>query len=426
MKKLAAKTAFSRKLLEWYLANRRDLPWRRTRDPYHIWVSEIMLQQTRVDTVIPYFNRFVERFPTVRDLAEAPEAEVLKLWEGLGYYSRARNLQAAARQVMERHGGSLPADRESLARLKGIGPYTVGAILSIAFNVPEPAVDGNVMRVLARFFGLEDDVARPATRVRMEALARELIPEGHAGDFNQALMELGALVCTPRAPQCAVCPVAAECVAKSGGRQESLPVKSKGKAPRPEYRLAVLVEGTGPLAGRVLVRKRPAEGLLARLWELPHVEVPDPEVWESPEAAPVWLAGALEAEGLRIRPKRFAGEAEHTFSHLRWHIRLWTAEAAEGASLQAGAAGVTAGGEIEAAAATARSAGRGTAKPADAYGLRLAETAGASAYSAASSAEPAPAGAFTYRWITREEFAEMAWPNVFRKLLAAYFEGERG
>ncbi|OUM96336.1 MAG: A/G-specific adenine glycosylase [Paenibacillaceae bacterium ZCTH02-B3] len=423
MKKIThAKAAFSRKLLEWYLANRRDLPWRRTRDPYHIWVSEIMLQQTRVDTVIPYFNRFVERFPTVRDLAEAPEAEVLKLWEGLGYYSRARNLQAAARQVMERHGGRLPAEREALARLKGIGPYTVGAILSIAFNVPEPAVDGNVMRVLSRFFGLEDDVARPATRVRMEALARELIPEGHAGDFNQGLMELGALVCTPRAPQCAVCPVAAECEARRSGRQESLPVKAKAKAPRPEYRLAVLVEGAGPLAGRVLVRQRPAEGLLARLWELPHVEVPDPEVWESPEAAPAWLAGALEAEGLRIKPKRFAGEAEHTFSHLRWRIRLWTAEAAEGGLFSS--AGTT---------------------PAAASGLRLAETAGASAYSAAHSAAPSdlqlgsrsaarsaqPAfsaaqdGACTYRWITREEFAEMAWPNVFRRLLASYFEGER-
>jgi len=410
------RAAFSRKLLDWYLANRRDLPWRRTRDPYHIWVSEIMLQQTRVDTVIPYFNRFVERFPTVRELAEAPEAEVLKLWEGLGYYSRARNLQAAARQVMERHGGRLPAERESLARLKGIGPYTVGAILSIAFNVPEPAVDGNVMRVLARFFGLEDDVAKPATRVRMEGLARELIPEGHAGDFNQALMELGALVCTPRAPQCAVCPVAAECAAKREGRQESLPVKAKGKAPRPEYRLAVLVEGTGPLAGRVLVRQRPAEGLLARLWELPHVEAPAPEVWESPEASPAWLAGALEAEGLRIKPKRFAGEAEHTFSHLRWHIRLWTAEAAEGGLFS--------------------SAGT---EPADAAGQRPAEMAGASAdpgghsaaRSAARSAHPAAAssaagaGDCAYRWITREEFAEMAWPNVFRRLLASYFGEER-
>lgn len=363
------KAAFSRKLLAWYWANRRDLPWRRTRDPYHIWVSEIMLQQTRVDTAIPYFNRFVERFPTVRDLAEAPEAEVLKLWEGLGYYSRARNLQEAARQVVERHGGRLPADRDALASLKGIGPYTVGAILSIAFNVPEPAVDGNVMRVLSRFFGLEDDVAKPATRTRMEALARELIPDGHAGDFNQALMELGALVCTPRSPQCGACPVAAECEGRRTGRAESLPVKSKAKPPRPKYLLAALVEGAGALEGRVLVRQRPAKGLLARLWELPHVEAPDADVWRSPEAGPALLAGGLAAEGLRIRPGRFFAEAEHVFSHLHWYIRLWTAEAAG----DFGVAG----------------------------------------------------GAGAYRWISREEFETMAWPNVFRKLLAAYFAEQR-
>jgi len=387
------KAAFSRKLLSWYWANRRDLPWRRTRDPYHIWVSEIMLQQTRVDTAIPYFNRFVERFPTVRDLAEAPEADVLKLWEGLGYYSRARNLQAAARQVVERHGGQVPADREALAALKGIGPYTVGAILSIAFNVPEPAVDGNVMRVLSRFFGLEDDVARPATRTRMEALARELIPDGHAGDFNQALMELGALICTPKSPQCAGCPVTGECEGRRSGRAESLPVKSKAKPPRPQYRLAALVEGTGPLSGRVLVRQRPPEGLLASLWELPHVEAPDADVWSSPEAATAWLAKALAAEGLRVRPGRFVGEAEHVFSHLHWHIRLWFAEAADdgGVAAGVGASGNSAHGETNAA-------GEGWAGAAGGQ-------------------------ASAYRWISREEFESMAWPNVFRKLLAAYFSG---
>jgi A/G-specific adenine glycosylase len=228
-----AKTTFSRELLAWYRSGNRDLPWRRSRDPYFIWVSEIMLQQTRVDTVIPYFNRFVERFPTVRDLAEAPEEDVLKLWEGLGYYSRARNLQAAAREVTERYGGKIPDDKEAVSGLKGVGPYTAGAILSIAFNRPEPAVDGNVMRVLSRYFCIDEDIARPATRIRMEGLARELIPEGAAGDFNQALMELGALVCTPRSPHCLICPVMEHCAGRIAGREEELPVKSKAKPPKP-------------------------------------------------------------------------------------------------------------------------------------------------------------------------------------------------
>lgn len=208
---------FSTELLSWYERSKRDLPWRRHRDPYYIWVSEIMLQQTRVDTVIPYFQRFIERFPTIRDLAEAPEEEVLKCWEGLGYYSRARNLQAAAKQVMERHGGIVPDTKAEVSALKGVGPYTTGAILSIAFNRPEPAVDGNVMRVLSRYFLIEEDVAKAGTRTLMEELAAELIPEGRASDFNQALMELGALVCTPKSPQCLICPVMARCAGRLEG-----------------------------------------------------------------------------------------------------------------------------------------------------------------------------------------------------------------
>jgi len=384
------KRFFGRELLAWYRRGNRDLPWRRSRDPYYIWVSEIMLQQTRVETVIPYFNRFIERFPTVRDLAEAPEEDVLKLWEGLGYYSRARNLQAAAREVAERYGGRVPNDVEAVRGLKGVGPYTAGAILSIAFGRPEPAVDGNVMRVLSRFFCIDEDIARPATRTGMEALAREMIPEDAAGDFNQALMELGALVCTPRSPRCLPCPVMEHCAGRIAGREEELPVKSKAKPPKPQHRLAVLAVRAD---GRVLVRQRPARGLLAKLWELPHVEAPSAGVWDSLEAGPAWLAESLALEeGLIVRPNRHFGDAEHVFTHLHWHVRVW---GASGASFRA-----------PAAASAAR----------EPFAVREA----APVWEAASAAGAARAD--HYRWIDRAEFEALAWPNVFRKILADYFE----
>ena len=268
------KQYFSEELLSWYRKHRRDLPWRRSRNPYHIWISEVMLQQTRVETVIPYFHRFIERFPTMEALAEAPEEDVLKLWEGLGYYSRARNLQGAVREVQERYGGTVPDTLKEISTLKGVGPYTAGAVLSIAYNKPEPAVDGNVMRVLSRYFLIEEDIMKVSTRGIMEKLAKELIPEGAAGDFNQGLMELGAMVCTPRSPHCLTCPVMEHCAAREAGMEEELPVKKKAKPPRPEYRIAALIEGTGPNQGKVLIRQRPQEGLLARMWELPHTEVP--------------------------------------------------------------------------------------------------------------------------------------------------------
>jgi A/G-specific adenine glycosylase len=357
---------FGAELLGWYRTVQRDLPWRRSRDPYAIWVSEIMLQQTRVDTVIPYFERFIAQFPTIRALAEAPEADVLKAWEGLGYYSRARNLQAAALQVVERHDGVVPDDKEAVSALKGVGPYTAGAIMSIAFNRPEPAVDGNVMRVLSRYFCLEDDIARPAVRVQLEALARQLIPEGAAGDFNQAVMELGALVCTPKSPSCLVCPVMERCEGRLSGRELELPVKTKAKPPKPVYRLAALTVGTGAMAGRVLVRRRPEEGLLARMWELPHAETPNEAVWSSPNAGPDWLTGALEADGIRVRPAGTFGDYEHVFTHLRWHVRVWTAE--------------WSGTEAE--------------------------------------AEALPQA---YLWVGRDDFESFAWPNVFRRILSDYF-----
>ncbi|HZG55176.1 A/G-specific adenine glycosylase [Paenibacillus sp.] len=327
-----AKLVFSRELLAWYRAHKRDLPWRRTRNPYHIWVSEVMLQQTRVETVKPYFERFVSLFPTVEALAEAPEETVLKAWEGLGYYSRARNLQAAAREVAERYGGEVPDAKERFAALKGVGPYTAGAVMSIAFNRREPAVDGNVMRVLSRYFCIEEDIAKGGTRAMMERLQYELIPEGEASDFNQAIMELGALVCTPKSPHCLTCPVMARCAGRLEGKEESLPIKTKAKPPRPEYRAcAFVVDERGE---RVLLRRRPAEGLLADMWEPPHVEFgaagwsPAQADADLGDALAGWLGEALGAAA--VRPTGSAGTYEHTFSHIHWNVRVhrFTAAAA--------------------------------------------------------------------------------------------------
>ncbi|MDG0810068.1 A/G-specific adenine glycosylase [Cohnella rhizosphaerae] len=358
------KSFFSGELLQWYKQAKRDLPWRRSRDPYHIWVSEIMLQQTRVDTVIPYFNRFMAKFPTVTALAEAPEEEVIKAWEGLGYYSRARNLQAAAREIADNHGGKLPDDKRVVTGLKGVGPYTSGAILSIAFGRPEPAVDGNVMRVLSRYFCIDEDIAKPATRVGMEGLARELIPEGEASDFNQALMELGALICTPKSPSCLLCPVMAHCQGRLAGRETELPVKSKAKPPRPEHRVAALLQDA---KGRVLVRQRPESGLLARMWELPHVVAPERAVWESASAGGALLAASLDAAGLagiRAEALRHVADAEHVFTHLRWHLRVLGAGGVEGrreAEAAGGEAAAATGGAAVAAAETAAASAFGDA-----------------------------------------------------------------
>lgn len=338
------KKVFSETLVAWYRRSNRDLPWRKTKDPYHIWVSEIMLQQTRVEAVIPYFNRFIGQFPTIEALAQAPEEHVLKAWEGLGYYSRARNLQSAAREVQEQYGGTVPSEKESVSSLKGVGPYTAGAIMSIAFNKPEPAVDGNVMRVLSRYFLLEDDIAKSSTRVKIEKLAKELIPEGAAGDFNQALMELGATVCTPKSPQCLPCPVMECCAARLEGRVDELPVKTKAKPPRPELRAVALVEGDGANAGRILIRQRPAEGLLARMWELPHVQLPHgpaaPEEAETAGCAADMAALAAElasADGVSVLPVERLMHAEHTFSHIRWNLAVYRCLLASGPGPAAGA-----------------------------------------------------------------------------------------
>nr|PZM93270.1 MAG: A/G-specific adenine glycosylase [Pseudomonadota bacterium] len=256
-------------VLAWYRSSARDLPWRRTRDPYRIWLSEVMLQQTRVEAVKPYYRRFLERFPTVEALAAAPEDEVLAAWSGLGYYARARALHRAAREVVERWDGRLPADEAALRQLPGFGPYTVAAVGSIAFGLPLAAVDGNIARVLSRWLCLEGDARSPARMNELRRVAAWLLPPESAGDWNQALMELGATLCLPRRPACLVCPASVHCRARRQGRQHAIPAPRRAKE-RPVIRLAAaLVLGDEG----VLLARRPPEGLFASLWELPSVEL---------------------------------------------------------------------------------------------------------------------------------------------------------
>ncbi|MBU5443316.1 A/G-specific adenine glycosylase [Paenibacillus sp. MSJ-34] len=390
MDTLEHKRYFSTNLLLWYNRHKRDLPWRRSKNPYYIWVSEIMLQQTRVETVKPYFERFVGKFPTVDALADAPEEEVLKSWEGLGYYSRARNLQSAAREVKEQYGGQVPDTKPEISALKGIGPYTAGAILSIAYNKPEPAVDGNVMRVLSRYFLIEEDIMKNSTRAQMERLVVELIPEGEASNFNQALMELGALVCTPKSPQCLTCPVMEHCAARFAGLEDALPVKTKAKPPKPEYRLAALIEGSGANAGKVLVRQRPAAGLLARMWELPHILGPSEAGEGQEETNQLQLRGTLAQDGWDARPQELFMTAEHTFSHIHWNMSVYRC--------------AFLGGAVPEIAAGAAAEADGSA-------------AGSAAGSAGGQAPPSP----LYRWIDRADMEQLAFPNVFLRILNRYF-----
>ncbi|MCA9737139.1 MAG: A/G-specific adenine glycosylase [Gemmatimonadetes bacterium] len=269
-------------LLDWYQAHRRELPWRKDSDPYAVWVSEMMLQQTQVATVIPYFERWLTLFPDVATLAAAEEADVLHAWQGLGYYSRARNLLKGARAVVSEHAGRVPADVEQLRALPGVGPYTAGAIASIAHNRAEPTVDGNVIRVLSRLYALEGDPTKAAPKRRLWELAAELVPASAPGDFNQALMELGATVCTPRAPRCEGCPVEGSCLARARGTVELRPPPRK-RGPVPHVHVLSLVVWTAE--ARTLLVQRPERGLLAGLWEFPARELagpPDPGRCASP------------------------------------------------------------------------------------------------------------------------------------------------
>jgi A/G-specific adenine glycosylase len=301
------------KLVHWYESRKRDLPWRRTSDPYAIWVSEVMLQQTQVKTVLGYYERWMQRFPTVEALASAADEDVLHAWQGLGYYSRARRLLAGARAVADRHAGQLPRDVEALLALPGIGPYSAGAIASIAFGLPEPIVDGNVVRVLCRLFALRGDPAKAPLKQRLWSLARELVPADKPSEFNQSLMELGATICTPTSPRCAECPVASECAGLRAGVERQLPELAKRPAPT-EVRTAAAYVRRGDA---VLLTQVP-EGAprWAGLWVLPFTEL------AGAESAAAGAARALQQLGLECTPGVPVHEARHTITRFRISLSI--------------------------------------------------------------------------------------------------------
>jgi len=321
---------FQETFLTWYHKEKRNLPWRATNDPYAIWISEIMLQQTRVETVIGYFYRFMEQFPTIQDLAAAEEQKLLKVWEGLGYYSRARNLKAAAQQIVAEFDGEMPQSIEEIRSLKGIGPYTAGAIGSIAFGLPEPAIDGNVMRVVSRLFCIEADIAKASSRRPFDEAMRTIISPDEPGEFNQALMDLGSRICTPTTPKCEECPISQYCLAYAENRQTDFPVKSKKAKPKDVYYIAGAIEDQGSF----LLVQRPETGLLASMWHFPLVEVTKEQyealqrTWAKEEQLQLDLIA--EDDALEIFPdlpvvwqKRHFGEITHIFSHLKWHVLLF-------------------------------------------------------------------------------------------------------
>ncbi len=310
-----------RALLAWYRANRRALPWRETRDPYAIWISEAMLQQTRVETVIPYYERFLARFPDVESLATADLDDVLGIWAGLGYYSRARNLRAAARVLVDEFGGELPDDTDSLRSLPGVGRYTAGAVASIAFDRPEPVVDGNVARVFSRLLGIRDEISRPAVQRRLWETAAELARGEGPGDLNQALMELGAVLCTPRSPRCPKCPIARFCDARAAGDAESLPRKAKRVEPRAVEAVAALVMRRG----RALAVRRMPSGLLGGLWELPGADLAERE-----RPAQAIRRALRDRVGLRIDRLQRAGSVDHGFTHRQLHLHVYHCRDPEG------------------------------------------------------------------------------------------------
>ena len=331
--------SFRQKLLAWYDENKRDLPWRRSKNPYHIWVSEIMLQQTRVDTVIPYYERFLESFPTVETLANASEERLLKAWEGLGYYSRVRNMQAAAQQIMNDFNGDFPSTYEGISSLKGIGPYTAGAISSIAFNLPQPAVDGNVMRVLARLFEVNHDIGNPSNRKIFQAMMEILIDPDRPGDFNQALMDLGSDIEAPVNPRPQDSPIKEFSAAYQHGTMDRYPIKAPNKKPIPIYLNALVVSNE---KGQFLLEKNESEKLLAGFWHFPLIEVNkfseqthDLDLF-SQVAEPILEMGPspqtsfeqdydLDVNWLDVSFE----EVKHVFSHRKWHIQLIAGQVSE-------------------------------------------------------------------------------------------------
>ena len=313
MEELEILRAAAARLVEWYGASRRVLPWRESPTPYHVWISEIMLQQTRIEAVIPYYARFLEELPDVQHLAEADEDRLMKLWEGLGYYSRARNLQKAAKRLTADYGGELPRRAEELKKLPGIGDYTAGAIASIAYGEPEPAVDGNVLRVLSRLLASDDDISEQKTRRRVSEALREVYPRGkEAGLLTEGLMELGETLCIPNGEaKCAICPLRSLCRAHQTDTVERYPVKAPPRARRVEERTVLLLRCGENWA----IRRRPGKGLLAGLWEFPNESGA-----LSAEEAMALVPGALRCTS--------CGEAMHVFTHVEWHMRGYVIDCA--------------------------------------------------------------------------------------------------
>lgn len=334
----------SSKILNWYRLNKRSLPWRDHPDPYAVWVSEIMLQQTRVEAVIPYFENWMKLFPTVTALAKASEQRVLNAWEGLGYYSRARNLHKAAKIVVKDFGGELPRDLDALRKLPGIGRYTLGAITSIAFGMNVAALDGNIKRVYARIFDIIEPVDTPKGEVLLWDIAEKQLPEQNAGDYNQALMDLGATICVPKNPRCLICPVMKLCKARQNGTQNLRPVKTPKKSVPHHVHVAAVIRrkivadpaagGDDPTHEQVLLAKRPSEGLLGGMWEFPNGRVlPKGEAAGVPLEG---LAGALKTGyNLRLRVSRrasaeirYLGRVEHAYSHFSISVHVYRCDLA--------------------------------------------------------------------------------------------------
>lgn len=296
-------------LLEWYQENRRELPWRKDKNPYHVWISEIMLQQTRIEAVKRYYARFMEELPKIRDLAEISEEKLLKLWEGLGYYSRARNLKKAAQKVMEEYDGVMPKSYENLLTLPGIGEYTAGAIASICFDEKVTAVDGNVLRVVSRVIGSKKDVLLPETKKEIEGLLKEVLPE-QAGSFNESLMELGEIVCLPNGvPECEKCPLNKACVAYKEGLTEEIPVRIKKVKRRKEEKTVLLMISSNQ---KMALRKRTEKGVLFGLYELPNC---------SGFLEEDGVKQFCQEQGLEVEEIQALGDTKHVFTHIDWIMK---------------------------------------------------------------------------------------------------------
>ena len=336
---------FNKILLNWYDEQKIELPWRRNKNPYYIWVSEVMLQQTRVDTVIPYFESFIKEFPTIEDLARASEDQVLKMWEGLGYYSRARNLKTAAEQIMIHYDGIFPDDPKEIIKLKGIGPYTAGAISSMAFDLPTPAIDGNLMRVLSRLFEIDLDISKAKNRKVFETVALYLIDHDRPGDFNQALMDLGRTICTPRNYFPEQSPVKDFNASYLNDTWQEYPVKKSKRKARPVSYVALALQNE---KGEYLIERQDEKGLLANMWLFPLINVEDiltDGEWKLFKAEILEALDSNQKEFINEYLETYynltvdledetAGVVQHVFSHLIWHLSIYEGKLVEGSSLK--------------------------------------------------------------------------------------------